>query len=397
MALELSLDNNQFYLAHRDDDIRSLALTLSDFSPEDRSYILQQVEGYQLARTKLPSLSQISTSDGCWQWPVRLSMEQCSSEATAQYKAKVMHEALACGSHSNDTDASTLQLVDLTGGLGIDAYYMHATDYVERDEQLCHIAQHNFALTGHATRVHHMAAEDFLNSLTHAAVIYIDPARRDSHGGKVFRLQDCTPDITTLYQSLVSKCDILMLKLSPMLDITEALRVLPDATHVYVVALRGEVKEVLVLVQPHLSHESVNYTCVNLETNDPDFRFTQQTSSVSLADDLMPYLYEPNAAIMKAGAYREVAAQYGLLKLSDNSHLYTSDRLIPDFPGRVWTAHEATKQELKDLQQANIICRNYPLRPEEVKKKYKLKDGGMHYLIGTRTKRPLLLLCERVR
>ncbi len=377
-----------YIVKHRDDDVRALALSLGRFEPHERTYILQQIEGYQLAKTKLPELSKIEG----WRWPVRLSMEQCSSEATARYKG------LLCSQLCEDEDAG--QIVDLTGGFGIDSYYIHATDYVERDAELCQLAERNFALGNQVTRVHHTTAEEYLKTLAHAAIIYIDPARRDSHGGKVFRLQDCTPDVTTLYADLCQKCDTLLLKLSPMLDITEALRALPDAQSVHVVALRGEVKEVLVVVKPRMKHAAVQFRCVNLETEDAVFEYVMGKERVGEATpdstEMGPYLYEPNAAIMKAGVYREVGARFGIRQLSDNSHLYTSEQYVEGFPGRVWTAHEASKEELKKLRQANVLCRNYPLRPEEVKRKYKIKDGGAQYLIGTRTTRPVLLIGERV-
>lgn len=378
------MSTESFIQSHRDDDVRVLALALGGLAPDERQYVLQQIEGYQLARTKLPELSTLSG----WRWPVRLSMEQCSSEATARYKRGLCEQYLA-----EAIDDATI--VDLTGGLGVDAYYMRSTDYVERNEDLCHIAEHNFALCGRTTRVHHTTSEEYLRSLAHANLIYIDPARRDSHGGKVFRLQDCTPDVTMLYPELTDRCDVLLLKLSPMLDITEALRSLPHAESVHIVALRGEVKEVLIVVRPGYT-DQVKYMCVNLETDDPLFAFTQQSADIRMATQLGPYLYEPNAAIMKAGAYREVGARYGLAKLSENSHLYTGDVYVEGFPGRVWMAHEASKEELRTLTQANIICRNYPLRPEEVKRKYKLKDGGDQYLIGTRMTHPILLLAKRI-
>lgn len=424
------MTTEEFIQLHREEDIRELALLAGREKEVDRIYALQQIEGWQKACTKLPEISRIEG----WIFPPRISMEQCSGELTAKYKHEVINSSYAAYKRSKGA-ANAEGKIDLTGGFGIDAYYMGATDYVEQSEELCRIAAHNFALAGRSIHVHNTTSETYLAALTHANLIYIDPARRDSHGGKVFRLEDCTPNVAALYPTLMSKCDRLMLKLSPMLDITDALRHLPDAREVHVVAVRNEVKEVLVVCErtmdrcaadPQTTATSVCTICVNLDSPDPVFSIPPIVPISSIASipplalsssaafwmEKHPewlfrrdegtgergFLYEPNAAIMKAGLYVEVGARYGLQKLAENSHLYTSGEVIADFPGRIWQVHEATKDELKNLKQANILCRNYPLKPEEVKKKYKLKDGGETYLIGSRIgTRPILLLGERIR
>lgn len=339
-------------------------------------------------------LPEISKRDG-WLWPPRLSLEQCSSEETARYKRSLLPARLG-------------EVWDLTGGLGVDSYYLsdHAAQlhYVEHQPLLCELAVHNFGLTDRPVLVHHAEAEEVLATISDADLIYLDPARRDSNGGKVFRLQDCTPDLTLLYPQLIGRCRQLLLKLSPMLDITDALRHLPDAREVHIVALRGEVKEVLVRCRPG---EGLRYVAVNLLTDDPvvEADSLQPQAPLPLIDSEPEgtfYLAEPGAAVQKAGLQEVVAERYGLSLLARNSHLYLSAAPIDDFPGRVFLAHVATKEELRQLTQANVISRNHPLRADELKKKYKLRDGGDTFLIGTRARvkgsdRPLLFLAERLR
>lgn len=392
------MTTQDFILQYRTSDVAKAALLVRQYKDVDHEFALRQIEGWQKACTKLPEISRI---DG-WHYPVRLSMEQCSSEQTARHKRAIVDR------FQPDT------ITDLTGGFGIDAYYMQTTDYVEQNAELCQVVQHNMHIAQHDTRVHCAQAEDYIQTIEHSDIIYLDPARRDSHGGKVFRLEDCTPNVVELYPTLMSRCDVLMLKLSPMLDITEALRRLPDAREVHVVAVKNEVKEVLIICHTHA--DTLTYTCVNLDTPDPIFQINgealngvSQLNSAALNSETLngetlngasqlTYLYEPNATIMKAGLYNEVCHQYNLTMLAENSHLYTSDTLLESFPGRIWTVHEATKEELKSLTQANILTRNYPLRPEEIKKKYRLRDGGTTYMIGTRTMAgPTLFIGHRLR
>lgn len=364
----------------------------------DAAFALQQIEGWQRARTKLPELA---ATNGWW-WPVRLSMEQCSSQDTALYKTTVLSGTLQRLNIPADS------LCDLTGGFGIDTYYLSRSfreaHYVERQEALCRIAEHNFALTNRHVCIHNTQAETFLHEMSACAAIFIDPARRDSHGGKVFRLEDCEPNVVELLPMLRHRCSVLMLKLSPMLDITEALRQLPEASEVHIVAVQNEVKEVLVVCRMHDVLSFPTYTCANLQKETVElFHFTQENENMAKATlvDQLPdvdfYLYEPNSAILKAGAYKLLGTRYGVHKLAPNSHLYLSNDLVPDFPGRTFRVHVADKEELKHINRANIICRNHPLRPEELKKKLKVKDGGETYIIGTRAKdKAVILAGERL-
>lgn len=356
-------------------------------------WFLQQVEGRERTADKLPTFAAIDD----WWYPVRLSCEQCSSEETARYKASLVESLEVRGE----------RFVDLTGGYGVDTYFLSEqfahTDYIEQNAELCRIAAHNFSLIDNRKSiiVRNSSAEEFLNSAGQYDLIFIDPARRDSHGGKVFRLEDCTPNVIELLPTLLAHGKRLMLKLSPMLDLTQAVKELSQVSwDIYIVALKNEVKEVLLL-----SGGTGKITAIDLAKKDQAFVFTREEESNSEATFhsfthslIHTFLYEPNAAILKAGAYKLVAQRFGLQKLDVNTHLYCSEKLVENFPGRVWRIKsERVNVERMKGEQVNVICRNYPLPPEQLKKKYRLKDGGESYLIGCRVNgKPTLFEAERI-
>ena len=371
--------------------IADLALQRNKYkhlSDDEWRWMLQQVEGRERTADKLPMFAAMDD----WWYPVRLSCEQCSSEETARYKASLV---------SGET------MVDLTGGYGVDTYFISEgfahTDYVEQNAELCRIAEHNLNVQrdnvqGTKVAIHNSSAEEFLQTAGQYDLIFLDPARRDSHGGKVFRLEDCTPNVVDLLPTLLAHSKRVLLKLSPMLDLTQATTSLSQATwDVYVVAIKNEVKEVLLL-----SNGSGKITAIDLDKKDQAFAFTREEEThCPFNFHLSPFsfLYEPNAAILKAGAYKLVGARFGLSKLDVNTHLYCSDLLVPDFPGRVWEIKsEGVKDErMKELNQANVLCRNYPLTPEALKKKLHLRDGGTAFVIGCRVAgKPTLFYAERL-
>ena len=405
-------------------------------SDEEWRWFLQQVEGRERTADKLPTFAAIED----WWYPVRLSCEQCSSELTARYKAQIV-----LGTWSNGT------CLDLTGGYGVDTYFLSEhfarTDYVEQNAELCRIAGHNFALGRKqkvesqklSITVHNCTAEEFLSSPLHGgneggySLIFLDPARRDSHGSKVFKLADCTPNVVELLPALLDHLapdGRILLKLSPMIDITQALKELSavsgqpsDLTwDVHIVAVKNEVKEVLLLsqclkapinnrvVNDQINDKMVNdqiIKCIDLSRPEQAFVFTREEER----DTTLPpfegrvgvgfagfWIYEPNAAILKAGAYKLVGERFGLQKLDPNTHLYISDRLVEHFPGRVWRINDKmVNAKMVNGQMANVLCRNYPLTPEQLKKKLHLRDGGTAYVIGCRVAgKPVVLLAERV-
>ena len=369
-------------------------------SDEEWRWMLQQVEGRQRTHDKLPTFAQIED----WWYPVRLSCEQCSSEATARYKAAIIRQL----GEKQDI------LIDLTGGYGVDTYFLSEqttqAHYVERNEELCRIAQHNFQIANKPIHVHNTSAEDFLAQYSMAGsvssnvkkevVVYLDPARRDAHGGKVFRIEDCEPNIIKILPSLRAISNTILIKFSPMLDITSALQSLGNEWDVHVVALHNEVKEIIFVTGNNRIH-AVNI----LHEGNDQFSFTrseEKSALCAMADCICEYIYEPNAAIIKAGAFRLVSERYQLHKLDHNTHLYTADQLIENFPGRVW---QIIAQPIKNqrniaalgIQRAAILTRNYPLTPEELRKKFKLQESDSHFLIGARiATKPTLILAERI-
>ena len=383
--------------------VEELALQRKRFahlSDEEWRWMLQQVEGRQRTHDKLPTFAQIED----WWYPVRLSCEQCSSEATARYKAAIIRQL----GEKQDI------LIDLTGGYGVDTYFLSEqtvqAHYVERNEELCRIAQHNFQIANKPIHVHNTSAEDFLaqysmvgsvsSDVKKEVVVYLDPARRDAHGGKVFRIEDCEPNIIKILPSLRAISSTILIKFSPMLDITSALQSLGNEWDVHVVALHNEVKEIIFVTGNNRIH-AVNI----LHEGNDQFSFTrseEKSALCAMADCICEYIYEPNAAIIKAGAFRLVSERYQLHKLDHNTHLYTADQLIEDFPGRVWKIIAQPIKNQRDIaalgiQRAAILTRNYPLTPEELRKKFKVQESDSHFLIGARiATKPTLILAERI-
>ena len=382
---KLSPETLQFIRAHRTDDVRTLALQARKYPQVDMAAAVVQIAGWQIAEKKVPLWAQ---TEGI-RYPAHLSMEQCSSEITARYKASWL---------KGDT------MADLTGGLGVDCSFLarnfQKVDYVERQEVLCELARHNFPLLGlPQVTVHEADGVEYLQKMEPVDCLFLDPARRDSQGGKTVAIADCEPDVQKLEPLLVEKGRTVVVKLSPMLDIFSSLRELKYIRQIHVVAVNNECKELLVVLQkPEKSasgaSEEVWISCeqaVNNFLTEP-FVFTyaqEKEARCPLAKEVGNYLYEPGAALLKAGPYRLLGARFGLQKLHVNSHLYTSEALV-DFPGRRFRVLEMSgfgKKELKQMLQgvdkANLTVRNFPASVAELRKKWKLKEGGDVYLFAT--------------
>ena len=366
-----------FIEEHCDDDVRSLALQASRYPLVDMRVAATQIEGRKIAKSKLPAWASVQGII----YPVRLSMEQCSSEITAQYKASIVRG---------------VRLADLTGGFGIDCSYMSErfahTTYVERNEELCAIASHNFHLLNKAIEVKQGQCEDVLDLLPEQDWIFLDPARRDRGGNKVSALSDCEPDVCALEILLLQKSARVMVKCSPMLDISQAISQLHSVTEVHVVAVNNECKELLFILERGKDDNDIRIHTVNFQSGSKqnlDFQLKEESASVcSYASQLGKYLYEPNSALMKAGCYRLPSVRYGLNKLNPNTHLYTSDVVVEDFPGRVFRIEACcgfSKKELKTLtgKQVNLSVRNFPEHVEVLRKRLKVSDGGDVYLFAT--------------
>lgn len=369
-----------FYIKRNADaDPREIALHASKDTAIDYAAAATQIAGRQTARHKLPLFA---ATEGII-YPVHLSMEQCSSQATAEFKASLV------GGES---------LIDLTGGFGVDCLLMSrrfdTATYVERNTTLCSIMQHNKSLLdGDNITVVNAEATEFLTSCKTVDMIYLDPARRDTHGGKTVLITQCEPDLTAINGTLLDKARKVMLKLSPMLDLTAATSTLEGVDKAFIVSVGGECKELLLILDRHASG-GTEITAVNLAAQGNEvFTFTrheEETASPAYANEVGTYLYEPNASVLKAGAFKSLATRFALAKLAPSTHLYTSKTPVAGFPGRcfkVTTVHEFNKQGLKTLSttcpKANIATRNFPLSPEELKKKLRIADGGDDYIFAT--------------
>lgn len=382
---ELSLETLAFIDSHRGDDVRTLALQAKKYPAVDMAEAVVQIAGYQIAEKKVPLWAQTVGI----RYPQHLSMEQCSSEVTARYKASLV---------SGDT------LTDLTAGWGVDCSFLarnfRCADYVERQETLCRIAAHNFPLLGLPhVRIHCTDAVEYLQSMEPVDCLFLDPARRDSHGGKTVAIAECEPDVCRLEPLLVEKGKTVMIKLSPMLDMASALHDLQYVRRIHIVSVNNECKELIILLRKTPDEEEsaageVIISCEQVVNNSirQHFQFTfpeEKSAGCPLAEAVGNYLYEPGAALLKAGPYRLLATRYGVEKLHPNSHLYTSSGLV-DFPGRRFRVTAVSgfgKKDLKVLlegvEKANLTVRNFPSSVAELRKKLKLKEGGDTYLFAT--------------
>ena len=386
------MTNEDFIKQHRNENPLSLALKKTP-DGVDLQWCLRQIEGYNIAKKKLPEWAE---KNNIW-YPPKLSMEQCSSEATAKYKQAIAERL------GNEA------LIDLTGGFGIDFSYMaknmEAACYVEQQEVLCNIANHNFPIMGlQNTKISHTTCEEFWKQYIADAttaktnrekcLIYLDPARRNDRGEKVFSISDCTPDVTLLQDSLLEHSAFVMLKLSPMLDIVQARRILKGIAEIHVVSVKGECKE-LVFVMSKKADEP-HYYCVNLDTNEETFT-SSLSATMELADIANPaeiaegaIIFEPNASIMKAGVQNAFAKWYNLKKLHPMSNLFLGNEPIENIPARQFIVERTSdfqkanrKSFMQDIRQANLTIRNFPSTVDDLKKRLKIKDGGNIYLFAT--------------
>ena len=397
----------EFIREYRERDIRQLALQANRFPDVDMPYALDQIQGWQIARRKLPKWA---ACDGVI-FPPHLSMEQCSSEPTAQYKLNLTMEWAERVGHASS-------MTDLTGGFGVDFSFTScafaAATYVERNEQLCHIVEHNLPLLGlnNATVVCADAVE-YLSTVEPQTMLFLDPARRNEHGAKTVMLADCTPDVVQLLPKLLEKSRFTMLKLSPMLDWHKAVDDLQGAVReVHIVSVGGECKELLLVLSTVVESELKVY-CADLSTaSDTSSLFVYTPgSSAPVANSKLKtqnskFVHEPNASIMKAGCFDELAAAYGVSPVSRNSHLFLSDEPIEDFPGRSFVVECVTtmnkgelRKALVGIEKANIATRNFPLTVAELRKRLKIKDGGDVYIFATTTAEGehLLLISRKYR
>ena len=420
-----------FIAAHRNADVRELALHPGKADGVDLPFALDQIAGRRRAETKLPSWA---ACEGIV-YPPHLAMEQCSSQFTADYKADLARTLIAAAAGGESAaqgkqtaaDGTGTTLIDLTGGFGVDCSAMaRAFDravYVERQEALCDLARHNMAVLGLGhVRVVHGDAVDYLNALPAdaATMVYADPARRDAHGSRTYAIADCTPDVLALKDRLLDVAPIVMVKLSPMLDWRKTVADFDGAvSQVHLVSTGNECKELLVVLQRRIVPEDeVQVVCVNdgqrLDYALGEERDAQRNvrsyaqwtvspgrhnggatadAAASPTDtDVRTYLYEPNASLMKAGCFAVLSARFPVTPVAPNSHLFVSAGKAPaaGFPGRVFAVDRVStmnKRELKatfaGVTQANVAVRNFPLTVAQLRNKLGLRDGGDTYVFAT--------------
>lgn len=429
----------KFILQHRTDNVSQLALALSGSalapSEHERTFILRQIEGWQRLRTKVPSWAECEGVH----FPVRLSLEQCSSEFTAQYKVQVV--ARLSAPHALHT---TARFIDLTGGMGVDFSYMargfKAATYIERNAELCRLARHNFPLLGlPSAEIVEGDGVEYIEGIaetigkaggTEGAAglfIYLDPFRRDDSGHKTVRIEDCTPNVADLLPcfrkiaaTLQGNALHVMVKLSPMLDITAALRALPETHEVHIVGTGGEVKEVLLCLKFHEAPpQSVRIVC-----HDEQHHFEyQQGEESALAVSTTEIgagtlIFDPAPVIMKAGCFAPLCTHFGLAQLHPNSHLFVAAEqdittAPTPFPGRTFRIiaatslskrplreflHAASQRQSAKMPHANLATRNFPQSVADLRKRLHLLDGGSEYWFATTLAdgSHTLIACEKV-
>ncbi len=413
----IHMTTSEFIIQFRESDPRRLALQASRYPDVDMPFALNQIQGWQTAQRKLPSWA---ACDGVV-YPPHLNMEQCSSEPTARYKQQVARRWV----EAVQPDADTC-MTDLTGGFGVDFSFtsrcFSSATYVERNASLCDVVSANLPRLGIQNATAKCAeAEDVLEQLEPQTMIFLDPARRDEHGAKTVLIADCTPDVCQLLPRLMAKSQFVMLKLSPMLDWHKAIVDLDGKVReVHIVSVDGECKELLLVLADNDTTD-VQVFCVDIQSRpDSEGQYPRSEFVYSIATNAQEevvennsklenstsaqptnsklktqnskFLHEPNASVMKAGCFDEIARAYGICAISRNSHLFLSDREIDGFPGRSFAIDAVTtmnkrqlRQTLSGMKQANIAVRNFPLSVAELRKRLKLSDGGDTYIFATTT------------
>ena len=422
-GVNLTEQTADFVAAHRTEDVRQLALKAKRVEGLDLPLALDQIAGWQIACKKLP---QWASCEGII-YPPHISMEQCSSQFTDQYKSEIAQTLLTpavtvrarmsdsaesdtqetktgvrvTDSPESDTLVARSSMVDLTGGFGVDFSYLargfSQATYLERQRHLCDLAEHNMAALGlDQARIVCGDGVEYLRQMDPVDFIYLDPARRDEHGSRTYAIEDCTPNVLELRDLLLAKSQCTLVKLSPMLDWRKAVADFDGTVReVHIVATGNECKELLLVLgqQVHEEPSAPRVFCVN-DNQRIDYDSAAYTQGLRIGGKPLPeaknYLYEPNASIMKAGCFDLVEERFGVTQVGPSSHLFVSATPVADFPGRGFAIEAIGGMNKKDIKrllngtkQANIAVRNFPLTAPQLRKKLKLADGGPVYLFGT--------------
>ena len=359
-----------FVAKYKDADLHSLLLKKSPFPEVSMQELVQQIKGRKVAEKKFPFLNQENII-----FPPNLNLEQASSQDTADFKKQFFKGK---------------KFVDLTCGFGIDAYFLSQNfeeiTLIEQNTELLDIVKHNWEVLGRKANFINQKLEDFLkNNKEHFDLIYLDPARRDNHNRKVFLLEDLSPNIIEIQEQLSDISTEILIKLSPLIDIQHLVSSLQNIYKIWIIAVKNEVKEVLVYLKKTENQPEIS--CINLQSSEPEFHFNLDDEKNCQSEFSIPkkYIYIPNNSVLKSGAFNLVSEKFGLKKLHQNTHIYTSEEKIEHFPGRIFETEEINSKAIKKGEQFNIITKNFPLKPEEIKKKYKIKDGGNQYLIAVKS------------
>ena len=351
-------------------DLHSLLLKKSPFPEVSIQELVQQIKGRKVAEKKFPFLNQENII-----FPPNLNLEQASSQDTADFKKQFFKGR---------------KFIDLTCGFGIDAYFLSQNfeeiTLIEQNTELLDIVKQNWEVLGRKASFINQKLEDFLkNNKEHFDLIYLDPARRDNHNRKVFLLEDLSPNIIEIQEQLSDISTEILIKLSPLIDIQHLVYSLKNIYKIWIIAVKNEVKEVLVYLKKTENRPEIY--CINLQSSEPEFHFNLDDEKNCQSEFSAPkkYIYIPNNSVLKSGAFNLVSEKFGLKKLHQNTHIYTSEEKIEHFPGRIFETEEINSKAIKKGEQFNIITKNFPLKPEEIKKKYKIKDGGNQYLIAVKS------------
>lgn len=395
----------QFVTNHLADDTVRLLLSASRFPTIDVPFAVEQIEARRRLRNKLPEWYALPSliMGG------RIPAEQCSSVQTARFKRSVMLP-------------DTRSLCDMTGGMGVDFWYMSKgldrAIYTERQSSLCEAARHNFSVLSSVASsdlndvpAAHIEVREGVSTsmpIPDVDVIYLDPARRSTDGSRVYEISDCEPDVVAWQHELLSHCRQLITKVSPMADISRTIGRLESVTDVYVLAVRNECKELLIVQQPDASSSQPRLHCVDfMSSHTVSFSFTDgEQPDIPLAPSVGRYFYEPDVCIHKAQAYRALSASFNVSMFDNDCHYFTSSELCGSFPGRVFEVDEVipfSSRNLKQLRnrfpQANIAVRNFPLTADELRRRTSIRDGGDLFLFGATLfgQGPLLLCCHKIK
>lgn len=377
----------QFIEENKNAELAELALKLGKLAHLPKDFILNQINGFQKTAKKLPEWH---LTEGIL-YPANQALEQASSEITAKYKALLVKGR---------------SMADLSGGLGVDCYYLSKNFekalYVEPEVERYEAAKHNFkVLKAKNVTTFKGSAQELLIKRLNFDLIYLDPDRRAKIGKRAFKLEDCQPNILEIQAGIFECCNQLLLKYSPMLDISGALSAIRFVKEVHIVAVENDCKEVLFLCEKNYE-ANIQIFCINFSKDGIEkFEFDHaEESSRSIGySEPKKYIYEPNVSILKAGAFKSVGDEFQLLKLAANSHFYTSDQLLKNFPGRIFQLESLENaKNIKGIE-ANVISRNFPLKAEEIQKKYKIQDSEKHFLIATslQDSSKVFLKCRRLK